>query len=42
MAPVTLPTPIAPNEDADTQLDSSFRETASPRKSEPDSDVGQL
>jgi diadenylate cyclase len=41
MAPVTLPTPIAPNEDADTQLDSSFRETASPRKSEPDSDVGQ-
>jgi diadenylate cyclase len=41
MAPVTLPTPIAPNEDADTQLDSSFRETALPRKSEPDSDVGQ-
>jgi diadenylate cyclase len=41
MAPVTLPTPIAPNEELDTQFDSSFRETTSPRKSEPDSDAGQ-
>jgi diadenylate cyclase len=39
MAPVTLPTPIAPNEESDSQLDSSLREAASPRKSESDSDV---
>ena len=39
MAPVTLPTPIARNEESEAALDSSFRETSPPRKSSPDSDV---
>lgn len=37
MAPVTLPTPIAQNEESDTALESRLRETT--RKSEPESDV---
>lgn len=37
MAPVTLPTPIAQDEESDGVLDSSLRETA--RRSEPDSDT---
>jgi diadenylate cyclase len=36
MGPVTLPTPFAPNEESDAELDSSVRETAATRKSEPD------
>ena len=37
MAPVTLPTAIAQDDEADVALDSPLRETASQRKSEPDS-----
>jgi diadenylate cyclase len=37
MAPVTLPTAIAQNDESDGAFESSFRETTSPRKSEPDS-----
>jgi diadenylate cyclase len=39
MAPVTLPTPIAQNDESDSAFDSSLRETASPRKSQPDADA---
>lgn len=38
MAPVTLPTPIAQNEEPDAPLDSALRETASPRKADAESD----
>jgi diadenylate cyclase len=39
MAPVTLPTPIAQNEESDAAFESPLRETAAPRKSEPDSEA---
>lgn len=41
MAPVTLPTVIAPNDESVAALESPVRETASQRKSEPDADVEQ-
>lgn len=39
MAPVTLPTPIAQNEEPDAELDSSLRESESARKAEPDANA---
>ena len=42
MAPVTLPTPIAENDESDATLDSPLRETASQRSSEPGANVEPL
>jgi diadenylate cyclase len=39
MAPVTLPTPIAQNDELDAEFDSSARETALPKKSDTESDA---
>jgi len=39
MAPVTLPTPIAQNEESDAAMDSPLRETASPKRSGQDSET---